>query len=418
MFCRYLLSLFIIASMVLFTGCESNVSGPEENGENRLSQEEITQAAQKLVEADHSFSIDVFKEVVDKDTSENVFISPLSISIALGMTLNGAKGETFEEMRETLAFHDLNLSEINEGYKYLIEQLTTADPKVQLEIANSVWNKLGFEVEEEFMEALREYFDAEARELDFSDPAAVDTINGWISDKTHDKIPKVLDQIPPNVVMYLINAVYFNGSWKYEFDPEVTNEQQFYLEDGESVQAELMNQQNSFAHYVSDEVQMIDLPYGDSLFTMTLLMPGSTETPLDEFISSDLTNENLDIWYQQLLTDTVGVYIPKLELEYKILLNDVLKEMGMPTAFAEQEADFTGINSKGGLFISRVLHNTYLNMDEEGTEAAGVTVVEIGRVSAGPVIPVIKFNRPYMMIIREQSSRAILFIGKIKNPAI
>ncbi|MEX2604306.1 MAG: serpin family protein, partial [Gracilimonas sp.] len=334
-----------------------------------------------------------------------------------GMTMNGAKGETYEEMKETLAFYDLDLTEINEGYQYLIELLSTVDPKVQMEIANSVWSRLGFEVEEEFMEALREYFNAEARELDFSDPAAVDIINGWISDKTHEKIPKVLDEIPENVVMYLINAVYFNGSWKYEFDPEVTKEQNFYLENGESVQAEMMSQQNHFAHYITDDVQMIDLPYGDSLFTMTLLMPGNSETPLDEFIASDLTSETLDGWYQQLSSDTVGVYLPKLELEYKIPLNEVLKEMGMTTAFTGN-ADFTGINSGGGLFISRVLHNTYLNMDEEGTEAAGVTVVEIGITSVGPQIPVIRFNRPYVMIIREQSSGTILFMGKIKNPAI
>lgn len=409
-----MLTFLISIMLFLVSGCESNVAPNNED----LNQEEIKQAASKLVEADQSFSLEMFREVVKKDETENIFISPLSISMALGMTLNGAKGETFEEIQHTLNFEDLEVQEINEGYHELMNDITNADLDVQAEIANSVWNKEGFEINEEFREALQTYFEAEARELDFSDPEAVDIINGWIADKTHDKITGMLDKIPASTVMYLINAVYFNGSWKYEFDPEETKERPFKLENGEQVQVEMMSQRNTYAHYQSDEVQMIDVPYGDSLFTMTLLMPTDANTPLNEFIERELTQENLQNWYGQLSTEEVDLILPKVELEYKVGLNEMLQTLGMEAAFTDG-ADFSGINTDPTLQISRILHQTYLKMDEVGTEAAGVTIVEFMITSINPnAKPVYRFDRPYVMVLREQQTGAILFVGKIMNPAL
>lgn len=409
-----MLTLLISVTLFLNSGCESNV-GPNDG---ELNQEEIKPAAGKLVEADQSFSLEMFREVVKQDETENIFISPLSISMALGMTLNGAKEETFEEIQHTLNFKDLEMQEINEGYQQLIEDISNADPDVQAEIANSLWNKEGFEINDEFRNALQTYFEAEARELDFSDPEAVDIINGWIAEKTHDKITGMLDQIPPSAVMYLINAVYFNGSWKYEFDPEETRERIFNLEDGEQVQVEMMSQRNTYAHYQSDVVQMIDVPYGDSLFTLTLMMPTDANTPLNEFIESELTQENLQNWYGQLSTEEVDLILPKVELEYKVTLNEMLQALGMNAAFSDG-ANFSGINSDPSLQISRILHQTYLKMDEVGTEAAGVTIVEFVITSINPnTKPVYRFDRPYVMILREQSTGAILFVGKIMNPAL
>lgn len=409
-----MLTLLISVTLFLNSGCESNV-GPNDG---ELNQEEIKPAAGKLVEADQSFSLEMFREVVKQDETENIFISPLSISMALGMTLNGAKEETFEEIQHTLNFKDLEMQEINEGYQQLIEDISNADPDVQAEIANSLWNKEGFEINDEFRNALQTYFEAEARELDFSDPEAVDIINGWIAEKTHDKITEMLDEIPASAVMYLINAVYFNGAWKYEFDPEETKERIFNLEDGEQVQVEMMSQRNTYAHYQSDVVQMIDVPYGDSLFTLTLMMPTDANTPLNEFIESELTQENLQNWYGQLSTEEVDLILPKVELEYKVTLNEMLQALGMNAAFSDG-ANFSGINSDPSLQISRILHQTYLKMDEVGTEAAGVTIVEFVITSINPnTKPVYRFDRPYVMILREQSTGAILFVGKIMNPAL
>jgi serpin B len=409
-----MLTLLISVTLFLNSGCESNVAPSDED----LNQDEIKQAAGKLVEADQSFSLEMFREVVKQDETENIFISPLSISMALGMTLNGAKGETYEEIQQTLNFENLEMQEINEGYHQLIEDITNADPDVQAEIANSVWNKEGFKINDAFRNALQTYFEAEARELDFTDPESVDIINGWIADKTHDKITGMLDEIPPSAVMYLINAVYFNGSWKYEFDPEETKQRTFYLENGDNVEVDMMSQRNTYAHYQSDEVQMVDVPYGDSLFTMTLMMPTDADTPLDEFIVSELTQENLQNWYSNLSTEEVDLILPKVELEYKVTLNEMLKALGMNAAFTDG-ADFSGINTDPSLQISRILHQTYLKMDEVGTEAAGVTIIEFVITSINPnTKPVYRFDRPYVMILREQSTGAILFVGKIMNPEL
>lgn len=402
----------LIFCSVLFVSLLSCTNSVNNSGE---LPRELTVVEKKLTKANQSFSIDIFKEVVASESEGNVFLSPLSVSMALGMTMNGAKGQTFEEMREILGFNELEIPEINEGYESLISLLTSVDPKVQMEIANSVWNKEGFTVEEAFKQNLIDYFDAEAQELDFEDPAAKDVINKWVSDKTHKKIETIIDVIPADAVMYLINAVYFKGSWVYEFDPEATQERDFKTGDGEILKVDMMNQKNRFPYYVSDKVQLIDLPYGDSMFSMTLLIPGNNETEINDFIESEISLENLTSWYEQLSTGEVGVILPKLELEYKTKLNDVLITMGMPTAFTGA-ADLSGINGSGELYISKVLHKTYLKMDEEGTEASGVTAVEVGTTSVGPQNINIIFDRPYVMILREQSSGVILFIGKIENP--
>lgn len=400
----------IFFALMLVWSC--GVSDSEDsNGLGR----ELTLTEKKIIEADQSFSIDIFKEIVVQDTSENMFISPLSISVALGMSLNGAKGDTFDEMREALVLGRTELDDINKGYNSLIELLTNADPKVVMEIANSVWTNEGFNVENEFSTALEQYFEAEAKALDFLEPTSVDVINGWVADKTHNKIETVLASIPPTAIMYLINAVYFNGTWKYAFDTESTSERRFTLLDDSFVTVDMMNQQNSFPFLVSEEVQMVDLPYGDGMFSMTMLLPAE-DIPINEFIEKDFSFEKFTGWLGRLEDDTVGVFIPKLEIEYKVTLNNMLKSLGVETPFT-QEADFTGINKSGELFISSVLHKTFLKMDEEGTEAAGVTVVEFGVTSIGESsFPTIRFDRPYIFVLRERSSGAILFMGKIGNP--
>ena len=404
-----------IVGMLLLTGTwgiASSCSAPSNE-----SGSDVEVAKEKLLKADQDFSINMFKAAVAMDGKENTFISPLSISTALGMTMNGAKGRTFEEMRQTLSFQDLEMQEINEGYASLIELLTSVDPEVKVEIANSVWSRQGFPVQDDFKNRLAEYFEAEARELDFRDPASVDVINGWVSDKTHDKIESILEFIPQGAMMYLINAVYFNGSWTYSFDPEATFERYFDLENGENVEVSMMNQKNRFSYLISDEVRIVDMPYGDGNFSMTMIMPAS-ETPIDEFISKELTAGKINSWITNLITDTVSVVLPKLELTYDLTLNEPLISMGMETPFSGS-ADFSGINGAGGIFISRVLHKTYLKMDEEGTEAAGVTAVEISVTSVTePQFPTIVFSKPYMFLIREQETGAILFIGKIKDPSL
>jgi serpin B len=317
-------------------------------------------------------------------------------------------------MRETLAFQGLEMEEINSGYQSLTELLMNADPKVKMEIANSVWSREGFPVEEEFTDNLVEYFNAEASELDFSDPASVDIINDWVSDNTNGLIEKIIEgAIPVETIMYLINAIYFKGDWMNQFDKEDTLERPFYLESDEQVLVDMMYQENIFNMTFSEKVNMIDLPYGDSLFSMTVMMPADEETPLNEFIEQDLTKENFDSWIADLSEERMPLRFPKFELSYEISLNDILIQMGMSDAFEGNKADFTGITPNGGLFISRVKHKSFINVDEVGTEAAAVTSVEVSVTGTPQVFSV---NRPFVFVIREHNSGTILFMGKNNNP--
>ena len=404
-------SKLLLLTILIFVACSGSVS---DSGSTELPRE-LSKSEKAIVQADRSFSIKMFKELAVGSDEENVFISPLSISMALGMTLNGANGQTFDEMQSTLELHDLSLPEINEGYSSLKELLTGLDPKVQMEIGNSVWSRQGFPIEEDFSSNLTKYFDAESSELDFSDPESEGIINNWVEKKTHGKISKIIEGIPSRTIMYLINAVYFKGDWVYEFDPEKTTERNFYQESGEVKKVDMMTQKLPAKFYSDENTQMIDLPYGNGLFTMSLIKPTEGSTPIDSFIDTHLSLDNLEKWYGENEKDTVDVFLPKLELTYEKSLNNSLKNMGMPIAFTNQ-ADFSNINRNGGLTISEVKHKTYLKLDEEGTEAAAVTSVGIGTTSVGPSNPVFNFNRSYVMILREKESGAILFIGKVGNP--
>lgn len=413
---KVILLPFLLA--LTLTTCKSDVAGPGNDGPKGELPRELTVLEKELIEADHSFSYDIFARTVAYDQEdENIFISPLSISMALAMTLNGAEGQTFEDMRKTLALEGMELEEINSSFKSLIELLTSADPAVQLKIANSIWYREGFPVNTEFQQAMNEYFSAQIEGLDFSDPASVDIINNWVSDNTEQLIEKIIDGIPGNVVMYLINALYFKGDWLRQFDPDDTSPADFYLENGKTVEVEMMSQKGRFATYLTEDVQMIELPYGDSLFTMTVLMPANAETPIDQFVEDQVTAENLDQWRSNLSVSEYHqtmVGLPKFEMEYEITYNDILKAMGMEIAFSAGQADFSGLveAESAGLWIDEVKHKTFVRVDETGTEAAAVTSVAIFE----SLPPSMMVNRPFVFIIYERESGVNLFMGKVKNP--
>ena len=405
---KIFLSVFLI---VLFTvaGC-SQVSDKGEIKESKTLSRELTANEKKIVEADRSFSYDIFRRTVAQDSNKNVFISPLSISMALGMTLNGSAGETRTAMKTALHLQGMDLPAINESYSSLVELLGSADPNVNMKLANSIWHKQGFSVERDFKENVKQFFDARIDSLDFSDPAAADKINQWVSDNTDGLIEELIQGgIPADIVMYLINAIYFQGDWNYQFDPEKTSEAEFVTPNGK-VQADMMKQENMLAGYVSDDIKMLDLAYGDSLFTMSLMMPGNKQMGINEFVKEKLTAENMEYWMSQLSTDTTSISVPKFKLEYDITMNGILKAMGMGKAFDKREANFSNINPNNQLFISEVKHKSFVEVNEEGTEAAAVTSVGMGITSVGPQMRTINFDRPFVFMIRERTSGTILFV--------
>ncbi len=379
---------------------------------------ELTPFEKQLAESGNDFGLTLFQTIVQAEADKNIFISPLSVAMALGMTTNGAAGTTEEAMRNTLGFGNLTNQEINESFSSLIALLTELDSEVVFEIANSIWCRDTFPVEESFIDVNKNYFDAEVSDLDFSSPSAPDVINGWVNDKTHGKIEEIIDQIDPLVVMYLINAIYFNGTWQYEFDEEETRDDVFNRPDDSQVACRMMEQENDFDYFENDDFQAIDLPYGNGQFSMTVFLP-KPDRSVDDLIA-ELNWTNWIMWMNQFQTKRGSLYLPKFTIEYKLLMNDCLSDMGMGIAFDPEQADFTKINSDGDLYISRVLHKTYVDVDEEGTEASAVTAVEVSLTSIGgdPAGFIMRVDRPFFFVIREDHSQTLLFMGKINDPSV
>lgn len=409
--------LFSLSLILFFTGCLAPVNNDNDN-QNTLR--ELTADEQQLVQANRDFSFQLFREVSSADPDNNIFISPLSVSMALGMTLNGAAGSTFDDMRTTLGFGSMTNDAINKAYRSLLDLLSSADKKVLFEIANSIWYEKTFSVEQAFIEANQTYFDAEVAALDFTDPASVDIINNWISNKTHEKIQKALDSLDPQTVMALVNAIYFKAVWKYEFDPEDTRDDVFITADNQQVDCKMMRISGKFNYFSNDDVKIIELAYGNSNFNMTILQP-SAGTDINNFISN-LDKSRWDAYKASMQADSGSLQMPKFKLNYKskteaLLLNDMLATMGMEVAFNPGMADFSRINPNAALFISKVLHKTFIQVDEEGTEAAAVTIVQIKNTSAGPDNTFfMRLDRPFVFVINEKNTEAIMFVGKIMKP--
>jgi serpin B len=402
--------LIIIIFTFLFVQCERSFE-PIGNSTFR----EFTSLEKQVAASADRFGLNLMKSVNETQSDSNVFISPLSVSMALGMTLNGANSTTYEAMQSTLELNGLSQEQINETYKSLIKLLTQIDPKVIFNIANSIWYRQGWNFEQEFIDVNKKYFNSLVQSLDFSDPAAPDIINDWVYNNTNGKIEKIVDYIPTYIVMYLINAIYFKGTWKYEFDKNETIDDLFNAPNGNQIPCKLMVQTNDFSYFSNSDFQAIDLPYGDGNFSMTVLLP-TPDKSVDSLIDI-LSEDNWNLWMSSFSEQKGTIYFPKFKLEYKITLNDVLESMGMEIAFIPGQADFTRMyTGPFDLFIDEVKHKTYVMVDEEGTEAAAVTSVSIGFTSTGGSGFTMRVDRPFVFVIREKNSGSILFIGKLVEP--
>jgi serine protease inhibitor len=377
---------------------------------------ELTVSERHLIQSDNKFGLKLFSEIVNEEPDSNVFISPLSVSMALGMTYNGANRGTAEAMQRTLELSGLTLQQINESYKSLMELLRGLDPKVQFQIANSIWYRLGLTPEEEFLNLCKEYFDALVSELDFDDPNAAETINAWVYENTNGKIEEIVDDpIRSVILMFLIDAIYFKGTWTYQFEEDSTRDTVFTLPDGTKKRCRMMEQRGYYKYLCNDHFQAVDLPYGDGDFSMTIFLP-HWGADVDSLIAK-FDQDNLNSWLSGFSSDSGDIYIPKFKLECEFGLNQALKRMGMAIAFDHYGADFTKMYEAGGVWIDSVRHKTFVEVNEEGTEAAAVTVVEMG-YGPGPPGFWMRVDRPFVFLIRENKSQTILFIGKIVEPRL
>lgn len=367
---------------------------------------------QEIIASDNTFGLNLFRDVLENaEQSENVMISPLSVSLALTMTYNGAEGDTRIAMEQAMEMTGLNRDEINQLNQQLVEALLAHDPSVTLEIANSIWYRDDFTVKPSFVEVNQTYYDAVVNAMDFSDPGTIEVINQWVADQTHERIEKIVDQINGNSFMFLINAIYFKGNWRYEFDKKETRDGEFYVSADEQVLVPMMHQELDLNMCRQDLFTAVELPYGKGNWSMFVFVPEG-DHHLDDLVS-ELNSDNWNQWMDQFYPTTeVNLTLPKFTFEYETSLADALKAMGMDVAFSSQ-ADFSGMLDGGGLLISDVKHKTFVEVNEEGTEAAAVTSVEIELTSIGNYFSV---NRPFLFVIAEKSSNAILFAGRVVKP--
>jgi serpin B len=371
----------------------------------------LTAQEAEIVAASNDFGLSLFGEILGQSDGGNVFVSPLSVSMALGMTFNGAAGATAEGMREALRFGDLSVEDIDSAYLGLIGLLTTMDGKVTLEIANSIWYRQGFDVLAAFIEACETYFLAVVEALDFGDPGAKDAINAWVAEQTHGLIDAIVDDIGADTVMFLINAVYFKGDWTFQFDESLTADAEFHVDAETTSHVAMMQLHGDVPHRWGEGFRAVDLPYGDGHFAMAVILPDEG-VPVDD-VAAGLTTEGWAALAAGFADEETTVELPRFTLEYEQALNDVLCVLGMDEAFDPLGADFTGITPEGGIFISEVKHKTFVRVDEVGTEAAAVTSVEMEMGSAPEPFRV---DRPFLVVLHDRHSGAILFIGKIVDP--
>lgn len=399
--------LFILVA-AFFTSCNTD------NGVKPVDEARIAKTAEKLVQADNEFGIDLFKKVYNSFSPEdNVFISPVSAAFALAMTYNGANGETRTAMELALKKEGLDINNINQSYKDLMDGLASADPLVTLNIANSIWCKDSFYVLPDFVEANNTYYNAEVKLLDFEDQSSIDVINGWVAEKTKGKIQKIINQIGPMSMMFLINAIYFNGKWKTEFKESDTRPVNFYPEKGTRFLVDMMGVTGTFNYYSNKTFKALELLFGNGNYSMVVLLPeGENKT---ENIINELTPQNWDSWIGSLTEKEVIVNLPKFKFEFEDSLNNELDAMGMGIAFTDN-ADFTRINPFGNLRISMVKQKSYIDVNEKGTEAAAATVVEMELTSAGPEKTYFNADKPFLFVIMEKRTKSIVFIGRVAKP--
>jgi len=401
---RFLL-IYALALSILGTSCSQDLVSPEFDYNLKSA---------RVIETNNDFGLKLLRNVFENEEEANVMISPASVSIALGMAYNGAESTTRDAFEEVLNYEGLTREEVNEITKELIHVLVTNVNGNLLEIANSMWYDEGFPVEPEFITLNSHYFDAEVKEIDFRTADAVKRINNWVNDKTNGKIDEIIDSIDPSMMMILINAIYFNCVWEVEFDPDDTHRASFYNEDGSRFgDVDMMQLKSTLKVAKNESFSAVELPYKNGKFSMLLFLP-SEESSVDQLVQ-ELDGATWLSWIENFQEkEDFTVYMPRFEFDFERLLKEDLKAMGLEIPFTDQ-ADFSGI-SPIPLYIADVIHKTYIKVNEEGTEAAAVTAVVMQATSIG-AYKVLRLDRPFLFAITENSSKSILFMGKVAEPA-
>lgn len=403
-------ALFSVITLVAAWSCTKDDPTPN------LTPKEIALTAKsaQVIGNSNAFGIELFAKTVAEE-NKNLMLSPLSASTALTMLLNGCGGNTYTQLKATLNYpDDMTISEVNEAYKSLVGQLLSADSKVKIVLANAIFYGKGFEVKPPFLSTMDTDFNAHIQGLDFGLPSALTTINGWASDNTFGKIPKVLNEISSDAVMFLMNALYFKGNWSYQFDKSLTQDSPFTLDSGNTVNVPTMQGEVGTKIVHGTGYSAVEMPYGRTNFTMVVIVPNGTLASFNTGFTGDVWKSITSTIDAHTEYGTTVVFLPKFKFSYEKVLNDQLTSMGMVDAFSSVAANLSGISDRS-IYVSFVKQNTFVDVNEEGTEAAAVTTIGVyDMASPGPTV--FRVDKPFVFTIRERTTNTLLFIGQVTDP--
>ena len=395
--------IILAAVLTAFTSCQK----PGTDTNNDYKPIDLSTRSAEFVQKGEPFTFE-FIDRIHQEEKGDFIISPLSMQILLGMLLNGAQGTTADEICSVLGYGAGEIDAVNEFCLSMLQQLPELDKKTTLTMADALFVDDGWPLLDSYKKTVKKYYDAEITNLDFSDNArSLKAINGWCSDHTNGLIPKILDEVDPNMLAYLLNAMYFKSQWVNQFRKEATGEEKFADESGKTAPVEMMKQTKEYGYYEDDIFQAVRLPYGNGAFSMTILLPQPKHTVADITASLKKTNGHFS-----LIPCEVDLWLPRFETKYHINLNDILSEMGMPSAFTGA-ADFKAMSDYAGR-LSFVQQDAVIKVDEEGAEAAVISSAGIEKATAvGPgSFVVFHADHPFLYLITEASTGAVLFAGR------
>ncbi len=417
--------LIILLTVLAFLATACSPVEPDQDEATGVKESDTVEAAaveeldQRLTGANNQLGFEILMELQkNNEDEENLFISPASILTALAMTYNGAEGQTREAMSETLHLQEMSLDDINRAFADLLTILNHPDPDLELSVANSLWAREDVAFNEDFLARNSDYYKAKISSLDFANPESADMINSWVEEQTRGAIEEIVQApISPDTILFLINAIYFKGEWSEQFDPDLTRDMPFYLPDGTDVEHPIMFQNGDFAYLENDLFQAVSLPYGkNERFSMYVILP-SEEVGLSEFYQ-EMSSESWSEWTDSFSIREGEVGLPRFKFEYETSLNYVLSELGMSVAFDNHAADFSGMRpTPPPLALSNVRHKSFIEVNEEGTEAAAATSVEV-EVTAMPEDDrfTMIVDRPFFFAITDNMTGTNLFMGSVTNP--
>jgi serpin B len=403
----------LLASLLAAPALALALLGPAEG----QAPAKLSADARTAAQGNNVFALDLYARLREKEG--NLFFSPYSISTALAMTYAGARGDTAEQMRTTLHFA-LPPQRLHPAFGELIRHFNAAGPKrkYQLDTANALWAQKGYTFLPDFLRLTNKVYEAGLKEVDFRQTEqARKTINAWVEKQTRDKIKDLFAPgvLQPDTRLVLTNAIYFKGDWATPFPKGATQKQDFQLGDGKKVKVPMMLASKKLRYYGDKTVQVVALPYGGHELEMVVLLPGKVDG-LGE-LEKGLASARLDEWLKGMGVRRVDLFLPKFKLLSAFSLNQQLSEMGMPLAFTER-ADFSGMSTREKLFIGKVVHKAFVDVNEKGTEAAAATGVTIQPTSAP--LPeksvVFRADHPFLFLIRDHRTGSILFMGRLANP--